>query len=661
MSSAALLRPGSAIGAYPQREDVRDSWLDRLADSANGFLRQYLQGRNPRYQGFVDAVNSHAQGLDELDDDALKALVSEFRKRLYSEGLKDELVAESFAMIREMTSRRLGMSHHDVQLYGGWVMLQGMVAEMETGEGKTLTATLPACTAALAGIPVHIVTVNDFLVARDAKWMGPVYQALGLTVGTITEDMDLEQRRAAYACDITYCTNKQLVFDYLKDRLLLEQENRRLHLQLEGLYKAQPRTSRLLMRGLCFAIVDEADSVLIDEARTPLIISSKGKVEQEERTYRQAIKLARQLTHPRDFVLNSRDKRVEFTDLGKALIRHHTRGMGGIWSGIKRRDELIKQALSALHLYQIDKHYLVKEGKVQIIDEYTGRVMADRSWERGLHQMIETKEGCAISGRQETLARISYQKFFRRYLRLAGMTGTAHEVTRELWSVYHLNVVRIPTNKPVQRQHLDDLVYASADLKWKKIIHSISELHRQQRPVLIGTKSVATSEYLSKLLIEAGLQHQVLNARQDQEEAQIIAQAGQTGRITVATNMAGRGTDIKLSPGMAELGGLHVLATERHEARRIDRQLFGRGGRQGEPGSYQTIVSLDDEFMTDFYGKGLDRIFSGRDKPLPGWLARLLVAITQISAEHYHSRLRRDLLKQDDSLADMLAFSGRGE
>jgi preprotein translocase subunit SecA len=661
VSSAALLRPGSAIGAYPQREDVRDSWLDRTADSVTGFLRQHVHGRSLRYQGFINIVNKKSIGLDGIEDDALKTRVAEFRKRLYSEGLEDELVAESFAMVREMTSRRLGMRHFDVQLYGGWVMLRGMIAEMETGEGKTLTATLPACTAALAGIPVHIVTVNDFLVARDAKWMGPVYHALGLTVGTITENMSLEQRRQAYACDITYCTNKQLVFDYLKDRLLLDQEDRRLHLQLEDLYKAQPRTSRLLMRGLCFAIVDEADSVLIDEARTPLIISNSKKMEQEETTYRDAISMARKLSQPRDFTLGVRDKRVELTDFGKSQIRHLTRSMGGVWNGAKRREELIKQALAALHLYLLDRHYLVKDDKIQIIDEYTGRVMADRSWERGLHQMIETKEGCAISGRQETLARISYQKFFRRYLRLAGMTGTAHEVTRELSLVYRLNVVRIPTNRPLRRQHLRDLVYASETMKWEKVIQSIRELHLQQRPVLIGTKSVATSEHLSKLLTNADLPHQVLNARQDQEEAQIIAQAGQPGRISVATNMAGRGTDIRLAPGIIESGGLHVLATERHEARRIDRQLFGRGGRQGDPGSYQTIVSLEDEFISGFYGTGLVRLFGNRKKPLPHWFGKLIVAVAQASAERYHSRLRRELLKQDDNLSDMLAFSGRGE
>lgn len=661
MSSAALLRPGSAIGAYPQREDLRDSWLDQAAAGAVGLLRQYVHGRNPRHQGLVAAVNTHAAGLDALDEEALKARITTLRKRLYGEGLRDELVNESFALIREVTSRRLGMRHHDVQLYGGWVMLQGMIAEMETGEGKTLTATLPASTAALAGIPVHIVTVNDFLVARDAQWMRPVYHALGLTVGTITEGMNLQQRRAAYACDITYCTNKQLAFDYLKDRLLLDQESRPLHLQLESLYKTRPRTSRLLMRGLCFAIVDEADSVLIDEARTPLVISNSGKMEQEEATYREAIRIARKLGKPRDFTIAARDRRVDLTDLGRAQIRHHTRGMNGIWTGVKRREELVRQALSALHLYEVDKHYLVRDGKVQIIDEYSGRVMADRTWERGLHQMIETKEGCAISGRQETLARISYQKFFRRYLRLAGMTGTAHEVTRELWSVYRLNVVRIPTNKPMRRQHLPDLVYGSAELKWQKILACIQEMHDKQRPVLIGTKSVATSEYLSNLLKGAGLSHQVLNARQDQEEAQIIAQAGEAGRITVATNMAGRGTDIRLASDIAGRGGLHVLATERHEARRIDRQLFGRGGRQGDPGSYQTIVSLEDDFIVDFYGGILRRFFSKRQEPVPGWLGKPIVAVAQAAAERYHGRIRRDLLKLDDNLGDMLAFSGRGE
>jgi preprotein translocase subunit SecA len=659
-----MLRPGVAIGRYPQRPDVRDTLLDRMAARTIGAFRQLVGSRGGGLQKFVAEVEKRAEGLDKLSDGELRMRINVLRRKLYSEGLKDDFVAECFGLVREVATRKLHMRHYDVQLFGGRVMLEGMVAEMETGEGKTMTATLPAVTAALAGIPVHVVTVNDFLVNRDARWMGPIYKAFGLKVGTITEGMDLEERRAAYACDVTYCTNKQLTFDYLKDRLLLGQENRPLHLQIEALYRDRPRTSRLLLRGLCFAIVDEADSVLIDEARTPLIISNKGDTSQEEGAYREAIEVARKLASPLDFTMRARDKYVEITDFGKAKIARMTKSYGSVWSGAKRREDLVRQALSALHLYQADKHYLIKDGKVQIIDEYTGRAMADRSWERGLHQMIETKEGQAISGRQETLARISYQRFFRRYLRLAGMTGTAREVTGELWSVYRLNVVRVPTNRPLQRTRFADRVFTTADEKWRAVIQRIREMHDQGRPVLVGTRSVQASEHLSRLLKANLMNHQVLNARQDQEEAQIVSQAGHKGRITVATNMAGRGTDIRLAPGVAELGGLHVLATERHEASRIDRQLFGRGGRQGDPGSYEVVTSLEDELVVDYYGdKPRDiarKVFRGRF-PLPGWAVVPVVRWAQEAAELHHSSIRRDLLKLDDNLGDMLAFTGRTE
>ncbi len=659
-----MLRPGVAVGRYPQREDIRDTLLDRMAARTTGAFRQLMKRRGPNLDRFVREVNQRADGLEKLADGELSMRIQVLRRRLYSEGLNDELVAESFGLIREVASRKLGMRHFDVQLFGGRVMLEGMVAEMETGEGKTMTATLPAVTAALAGIPVHVVTVNDFLVTRDAEWMGPIYRAFGLTVGTITEGMDLEARREVYGRDVTYCTNKQLAFDYLKDRLLLGQENRSLHLQIEGLYRSRPRTSRLLLRGLCFAIVDEADSVLIDEARTPLIISNRGDSSDEESCYREAIEVARKLSSPGDFTLRPRERNVEITDLGKARIARMSKAYGGVWSGAKRREELVRQALAAVHLYHADKHYLVKEGKVQIIDEYTGRVMPDRSWERGLHQMIETKEGQALTGRQETLARISYQRFFRRYLRLAGMTGTAREVTGELWAVYRLNVVSIPTNRPLQRKQYPDSVYATAEARWRAVLNRIREMHEIGRPVLVGTRSVAASEHLSRLLSSHRLPHQVLNARQDQEEAQIISQAGQKGRITVATNMAGRGTDIRLAPGVAELGGLHVLATERHEASRIDRQLFGRGGRQGDPGSFEIMTSLEDELVVDYYGDGAGsaalKLFRRHDR-LPGWAAAPVVRWAQKAAELHHSSTRRDLLKLDDNLGDMLAFTGRSE
>ena len=663
-SSTVHLRPGIEVGNYPEREDERDSWLDRTAANITGLVRQYIVGRNPRYMKFVNKVNAQSKDLDKLDNGELKARGRILRRSLYSEGLKDDLVSQAFALIREISTRQIGLRHHDVQLYGGWVMLNGMIAEMGTGEGKTLAATLPACTAAMAGIPTHIVTVNDFLVARDAKWMGPIYKALGLTVGVVKEGMSHEQKQAAYACDITYCTNKQLAFDYLRDRMLLGSESRRLHLQLEGLHNDRPKTSLLLLRGLCFAIIDEADSVLVDEARTPLIISNKGESSDHDRVYNDAVRIARKLQSPRDYNIGIKEHSAELTDLGRAYVARHSKNLGGIWSGVRRRDELMRQALSALYLHEIDKHYLVTDGKIQIIDEYTGRVMADRSWERGLHQMVEAKESCEISMRQETLARISYQKFFRRYLRIAGMTGTAREVANELWSVYNINVVTIPTNKPSNRQAEEDKVFLTADEKWRAVVQRVRSLHNQKRPILIGTRSVIASEHLSYLLYMSGLPHKVLNARQDQEESEIIMQAGQSGRITVATNMAGRGTDIKLSQDALDSGGLFVLATERNETKRIDRQLFGRCGRQGDPGNYQAIISLEDELTKEFYGAFCNKILKrwyGDDKYLPVQLGNFLIWIAQTSSDYHFSRMRRDLLKADDYLDDMLAYTGRGE
>ena len=664
MSSSAALRPGIALGRYPQREDLRESWLDRAAAGLTGLVRQRAFGRNPGHGEFLSLVEAEGRLLSGQSDQDIKASVPELRRRLYSEGLSEELVARTFAIVREAAARRVGMRPFDVQLLGGRVMLDGKIAEMETGEGKTLTATLPACAAALAGIPVHIVTVNDFLVLRDAAWMKPVYRFFGLSVGTITEGLAPDARRAAYACDITYCTNKQLVFDYLKDRLMLGQEARRLHLQVEGLHADHPRTSRLLLRGLCYVIVDEADSVLIDEARTPLIISNVPAAPQNAQMYLEAVAMARQLVSGTDFAIRPREREVDLTDRGRRHAAEVAEPYGGIWIGARRREEMLRRALSALHLFHRDKQYLVRGNKIQIIDEYTGRVMADRSWERGLHQMIEAKEGCPITGQQETLARISYQRFFRRYLRIAGMTGTAREVARELWAVYRLPLVTIPTNRPVRRERIPGQVHVTAREKWAAIVEAVRRFHVAGRPVLVGTRSVAASEHLSELLKSEGLPHRVLNARQDQEEAEVIANAGTAGCITVATNMAGRGTDIRLAPGVAEAGGLHVLATERHDARRIDRQLFGRGGRQGDPGSFQSIVSLEDEVIHEIFGDRLVRLARWlwrRPGPIQSALAERLVTFAQRVAESHHAGIRRQLLRADDQLSDLLAFTGRPE
>jgi preprotein translocase subunit SecA len=483
-------------------------------------------------------------------------------------------------------------------------------------------------------------------------------------VGTITEGMEPALRQTAYRCDITYTTNKQLVFDYLRDRLTLGNLTSALQMNLERLHGEQSKVRQLLLRGLCFAIVDEADSVLIDESRTPLIISKDMGGLDEERIYQQALDIAAQLEPARHFVLIARQRAVELTQEGERRVGELAAPLGGIWRGHRRSLDLASQALNAKHAYIRDKHYLVKDGKVQIIDEFTGRTLADRSWEHGLHQMIEVKEGCPVTGQKETLARMSYQQFFRRYLHLAGMTGTAREVAHELWAVYRLQVANVPTQWAKKRVQFRTRIYRTEAQKWQAIVARIAELHRRERPVLVGTRSVAVSEHLSRLLQETGLAHQVLNARQDESEAEIVRTAGERGRIVVATNMAGRGTDIKLSPGVALLGGLHVIATEIHEARRIDRQLFGRCARQGDPGSYEMILSLEDELMglyCPLVWKPLHAGLRGMRLRAGTGLSWKLLRAAQRAAEREHSRQRYAMLKLDEQLKTMLAFSGAGD
>lgn len=650
---------------YSEREEAHLSKFDRLIAYAGGILAPWLRPEAASFKWIVKAVQEFAPWAEGLKDQEIRKESKILGARLRQEGFKRNLVAQTFALVREVANRTLNERHFDVQLIGGLVLLQGMVAEMETGEGKTLTATLPACTAALAGIPVHIITVNDYLAERDAQWMGRIYQSLGLSVGIIKHGMTPEAKRLAYQCAVTYGTNKEVAFDYLRDRIILWERPSDLRLQVERLYGDNSRLRRLIMRGLHYAIVDEADSVLIDEARTPLIISKEDDGYDEESLYRQAMELAKNLQSFTDFILKAEERALELTEQGKSKIEEH------LWFDPRRRtnklyrEELVRQALVALYLFFRDKQYLLKDGKVQIIDEYTGRLMADRSWEKGLHQLIEIKENCEMTKRKETLARISYQRFFRRYRHLAGMTGTAREVAGELWSIYRLRVVTIPTNRPLRRIYLPDLVFRNAQERWRAVVSKVAELQSKGRPVLIGTRSVAASEHLSQLLEEAGLAHRVLNARQDRQEAEIIAQAGQTGQITVATNMAGRGTDIRLGKGVADLGGLHVIATERHEARRIDRQLFGRCGRQGDPGTAQAIISLEDELVTVYVSKtfrGFMSLFIRKPGAfLSRWVGRILFNRAQRKAERLHAKMRHDLLKMDERMGEALAFTGRLE
>ncbi|MGD8789158.1 MAG: preprotein translocase subunit SecA [Burkholderiales bacterium] len=641
-------------GGYPERDDKPQSKLERAVTAARYFSGR-LPAARPSLNRIVEAVNACSEEIEALDDVQLLARASALKPRLRQAGVTDlALVAEAFAMMRAASFRTSGKRHFDVQLVGAWAMLNGMLAEMETGEGKSLTATLVAAAAGLAGQAVHVITVNDYLAERDAETMTPVYQKLGLSVGFVKQGMDPGARKLAYQSDITYCSNKEIAFDYLRDRLALGGKPRPIATKLSRL-ENEGGDQPLLLRGLQFAIIDEADSVLVDEARTPLILSAEARQGGEITVHHEALELARQLTE-REYRLT--DDGIEITDAGDQRLEELAQDMKGVWAGPRRREQLVRQALSALYQFERDKHYLVRDGKVVIIDEYTGRLMPDRSWERGLHQLIEIKEDCEVTGQRDTLARISYQRFFRRYVHLCGMTGTASEVGAELWNVYGLRVARIPTNKPVRRKYYPARYFGRTEDKWRAVIESIEKHRALGRPVLIGTRSVGASEHLAGLLDAEGLPYALLNARQDKDEAEIISLAGEPGRITVATNMAGRGTDIKLASGVGDKGGLHVIATERHDSGRIDRQLFGRCGRQGDHGSCEAILAIEDDLVRSRLGPAARLSAFG---PLPEWLGKSVFSLAQMRAERVHSRMRRDLLDMDEYLGNMLAFSGRGE
>jgi preprotein translocase subunit SecA len=651
---------------YVERSDRQQSRLDGTLLNAWGRVSPYLLfrfGRRP-LERLVQRVEDVEKQLGILTDRRLRQTADELRERLVSAGQGSNEIAFAFSLAREAARRHAGMRHFRVQLLGGAAMMGGALAEMQTGEGKSLTAMLPAITAALMGRPVHIVTVNDYLARRDAEQFRAAYGALGLTVGLVEHGQQFQDRQRAYACDVTYCTNKELVFDYLRDRLALGTRRARARVLVDELFQDRLAASsrKLLLRGLNFAIVDEADSILIDEARTPLILSGmQGGAANDDGLYEMALDLAKQLVLGADFHLRAGEKAIELTAQGERRAADLATGLPGLWAIRRAREELIQQALSAQHLFRRDVQYIVTQGKVQIVDEYTGRVMPDRSWEGGLHQLIEAKEKCAITERNKTLARITYQRFFRRYLHLCGMTGTAIEVAGELRAVYGLRVVRIATNRPLKRTDCGTRIFPTAELKWNAVVESVKQAVRDRRAVLIGTRSVDASEHLGKLLVREGLRPVILNARQDHQEADIVAGAGQPCRVTVATNMAGRGTDILLHSEVRAIGGLHVVLTEFHESRRIDRQLFGRAGRQGDPGSFESIVALDDELFQRFAGKrslGVAGWLSRHAKQVPAMLGPFLRARSQSAAERAHARARQITLAEDHRSNKTLGFSG---
>lgn len=657
--TTSSLRPGASLGVYPQRRPTPESSLERLG-------KQWLQGarvrisRQYKLQRVVSRIDRAASGLDELDNAGLAQCRAQVRYALQRDGLTALPVLRVFALIREYAQRSLGKRHYDVQLFGAWAIVNGNMAEMATGEGKSLTATLAAATAALAGIPVHVVTTNEYLAGRDAQEMRPLYEALDLSVAAIEQAMTPDEKQAAYQCDIVYCTNQQVAFDYLRDRLIARNESGPLALK----FGPANRARQLVLRGLCFAIVDEADSVLVDEARTPLILSRELEDTAQEEIVEQALDLARTLTAGQHFYIDERERSIQLSVEGQDSLDEQTSQLAGIWAGQRHARFLVHQALCALHLYERDLHYLVRNEKIEIIDSNTGRTMADRSWQRGLHQMIECKEQCVMTGYRETLASISYQRFFGRYLRLGGMSGTLKQTAGELRSVYGQRVIAVPTHRPCLRDDLGVVVYRRSADKWQAVVARVLAIHSTGRPILVGTGSVQDSEQLAGLLFAQDMNPRVLNARQDQHEAQIVAAAGQFGQITIATGMAGRGTDIALGPGVAALGGLHVIITESHQEYRVDRQLQGRSARQGDPGSSEALLCLNDSLFRQFYSRRMRRLlgwYLRNDKPLGRAPSRCLVSWAQLQASRQLRAERRMVLQMDQKLGKLLAYTGRGD
>ena len=562
-----------------------------------------------RIMPLVEKTEALRPEMQKLTDEELRDKTREYKRRLEEGATIDDLLPEAFATVREAAKRVLGMEHYRVQIIGGIILHQGRIAEMKTGEGKTLVSTLPAYLNALEGKGVHIVTVNDYLAKRDAEWMGKVHEFLGLTVGVVLNDMKPEERRAAYGCDITYVTNNELGFDYLRDNMVI--------------YKEQ-----LVQRDLHYCIIDEVDSVLIDEARTPLIISGQSgkstklyevcdilakQLERGEASHemtKMAAIMGEEVVETGDFVVNEKDKIVNLTERGvKKVEKFFNIENLADPENLEIQHNVIL-ALRAHNLMHRDQDYVVKDDEILIVDEFTGRIMPGRRYSDGLHQAIEAKEHVKVKRESKTLATITFQNFFNKYTKKGGMTGTALTEEKEFRDIYGMDVVEIPTNKPVQRKDLEDAVYMTKKEKFNAVVEAVKEAHAKQQPVLVGTITIETSELLSRMLRREGIQHSVLNAKFHEQEAEIVAQAGQAGAVTIATNMAGRGTDIKLDDVSREAGGLKIIGTERHESRRIDNQLRGRSGRQGDPGESRFYISLEDDLMRLFGSERLMKIFT---------------------------------------------------
>ena len=600
-----------------------------------GFLKRFLGDNNEkeikRYKGVVDKINSLEAGLTDLSDASLAGYTQKFKDRLEAGETLDDILPEAFAVCREASRRVLGMRHFDVQLIGGMCLHEGRIAEMKTGEGKTLVATLPVYLNALTGKGVHMVTVNDYLAKRDSEWMGHLYKFLGLTVGLIEHDMDFPERKYAYGCDVTFGTNNEYGFDYLRDNMVISAD-------------------QMVQRELNYAIVDEVDSILIDEARTPLIISGPGAKSTD--VYVKMAAAVAPLREGEDYKVDEKQKTVAPSDESVHKIERAL-GVKNLYAPENiEYSHCFNAALRAKALMKRDRDYVVRDGEIVIVDEFTGRLMFGRRYSEGLHQAIEAKEGVKVQRESQTLATITFQNYFRMYSKLSGMTGTAKTEENEFLKIYNLPVIVVPTNRPVQRIDEPDLIYKTKKAKYKAVAKAVDEMHATGRPILIGTTSITQSEELSALLSKHGVPHNVLNAKFHEKEAEIIKDAGQKGAVTIATNMAGRGTDILLGEGVKEMGGLCIIGTERHESRRIDNQLRGRAGRQGDPGSSRFYLSLEDDllrlFAADNIASVMDKLGMEEDEPIEHSLITRSIEHAQKKVEARNFDMRKNVLEYDD-------------
>jgi preprotein translocase subunit SecA len=662
MKSEQAAKPVYTPPPLPRRR-LGPAWLN----AAKALSPLPWQHRLARAALMVPRIRHWEKQFEKLGDADMKALGQRLRGRVRGGESLSRVLPEAFGLVCVAIRRTLALNPFDVQLAGGVALHQQAIAELATGEGKTLVAIFPTYLTALEGKGVHVTTVNDYLARRDAEWVGPAHRLLGLSVGCIQQQMGDQDRTAAYRCDITYGTASEFGFDFLRDRLKVAgnkgQEAPFWAPWVAGSNAAPTAADVFTQRGHHFALVDEADSIFVDEARTPLVIGSPTRpaTPQEAEQYVWADRVARQMKYEEHFTFDLPKQKMELTSAGKQLARWSSPPVGPFDHAMDKLEERLEKALHAHYRFRRDQHYMIDaKGKVVIIDEFTGRRMPDRHWQDGLHQAVEAKEGTTINFATEHVAQITYQSFFRLYTKLAGMTGTAAQNRLELRRVYKRWVVCVPTNRPVKRDDMPDRVFPTEDAKFDAVVEDVARMRAQGRAVLIGTRSVDKSEKLSKRLTEAGIEHQVLNARQHEQEAKIVALAGEAGRVTIATNMAGRGTDIKPPPEVLAVGGLHVLGTERHEARRIDRQLMGRSGRQGDPGSSQFLLSLEDELLEGLGPSSQEKWQRvGRRGGSRDWNGLIgLFRRAQRKVERRHYKARVDLLVHEKNRQEILKDLG---